>query len=93
MRTLLIVLIRAYQYGISPLLGSHCRYYPSCSHYADSAIQRFGVIKGLWLTIARLLRCHPGHPGGFDPVPEKTGHGCQQHDLPEQLKIYSEKNK
>ena len=63
-------LIKGYQYLISPLLGNHCRYMPSCSCYAHTAIERFGVLKGSWMGLKRLLRCHPFHPGGFDPVPE-----------------------
>lgn len=65
----LLALLRAYQIGISPLLGPSCRFYPSCSEYAIQAIRRHGVGRGLRLTAARLLRCHPFHPGGFDPVP------------------------
>ncbi len=69
MRTLLLTTIKAYQRWISPLLGSNCRFYPTCSHYAAEAIERYGVCKGTWLALRRLLRCHPWHPGGFDPVP------------------------
>jgi putative membrane protein insertion efficiency factor len=65
----LLALLRGYQLGISPLLGPSCRFYPSCSEYAIQAIRRHGVGRGLRLTAARLLRCHPFHPGGFDPVP------------------------
>lgn len=67
--TLLLSLLRAYRYAISPLLGNRCRFYPSCSEYASCALQEHGVLKGLWLTVRRLLRCHPLHSGGFDPVP------------------------
>ncbi|OIK12772.1 membrane protein insertion efficiency factor YidD [Bacillus sp. MUM 116] len=66
-----IGLIRFYQVGISPLKPPTCRFYPTCSHYGLEAIQRFGAIKGGLLTIKRILKCHPFHPGGFDPVPEK----------------------
>ena len=69
MQKLLTLLIRGYRYFISPLLGSHCRFYPTCSHYALDAIEHHGALKGTWLAGARLLRCHPWHPGGFDPVP------------------------
>ncbi|MCS7000657.1 MAG: membrane protein insertion efficiency factor YidD [Bacteroidota bacterium] len=69
MRTLFIAFIRAYQRWLSPLLGSHCRFYPTCSQYALEAIERHGSLKGWWLALRRLLRCHPWHPGGFDPVP------------------------
>lgn len=69
-RTLLRWLILSYQYGISPILGPHCRYEPSCSHYALGAIEKHGIVRGLWLAIKRIGRCHPWHAGGFDPVPE-----------------------
>jgi uncharacterized protein len=69
MRHLAALLIRLYQWTLSPLLGRRCRFYPSCSHYALEAIERFGVVKGGWLAVARLARCHPWHAGGFDPVP------------------------
>nr|WP_320190573.1 membrane protein insertion efficiency factor YidD [uncultured Desulfobacter sp.] len=68
-RQLLSILIRFYQIFISPLLGTHCRYEPSCSHYALEAIQKYGSIKGSILAIKRVLRCHPFRPGGYDPVP------------------------
>jgi putative membrane protein insertion efficiency factor len=70
MRHFLILLIRAYQWLLSPLLGNHCRFYPSCSHYALEAIERHGPLRGGWLAVQRILRCHPWHPGGIDPVPE-----------------------
>jgi putative membrane protein insertion efficiency factor len=69
MRPLLLALLRAYQYAIRPLLGANCRFYPSCSEYAQEAIARHGAGKGSWLTARRLARCHPYHPGGHDPVP------------------------
>jgi putative membrane protein insertion efficiency factor len=62
-------LIRAYQYTLRPLLGAHCRFAPSCSEYAREAIERYGVARGAWLAVRRILRCHPYHPGGYDPVP------------------------
>jgi putative membrane protein insertion efficiency factor len=64
-----IFLIAVYQCALSPLLGQHCRFLPTCSAYTKEAILRYGVIKGMYLGIKRLLRCHPFHPGGFDPVP------------------------
>ena len=71
MRRLLLLLIRLYQLGVSPLLGPRCRFYPSCSCYTHSAIEQHGVPRGLVLGMRRLLRCHPFSPGGYDPVPEK----------------------
>ena len=61
--------IRLYQYLISPLLGSHCRFYPSCSEYTYQALTQYGLIKGIRLGAVRILKCHPLHPGGIDPVP------------------------
>jgi putative membrane protein insertion efficiency factor len=69
MRHLAAFLIRLYQWTLSPLLGPTCRFYPSCSHYARQAILQFGVLRGGWLALKRLGRCHPWHPGGLDPVP------------------------
>ena len=66
----LVLPIRAYQRLISPLLGDRCRFYPSCSEYAAQAITEHGPIKGLYLAVRRLLRCHPWNPGGFDEVPQ-----------------------
>jgi putative membrane protein insertion efficiency factor len=69
MKTLLLLALRAYQYTIRPLLGAHCRFYPSCSEYAYEALERHGAARGAWLAARRLVRCHPYHPGGYDPVP------------------------
>ena len=69
MTRFLITLVRAYRYVLSPLLGMHCRFHPSCSAYCMEALERHGPLAGLWLTLRRLLRCHPWHSGGFDPVP------------------------
>ncbi len=69
MKQLFLVLLRFYQYAISPMLGPKCRFYPSCSEYMVEALEKHGFFRGLWLGFARILRCHPWHPGGFDPVP------------------------
>ena len=81
MKALLLLLLRGYQLGISPFLGQTCRFYPSCSNYAIEAIGTHGTLKGSLLTAKRLCKCHPWHPGGVDPVPEKSsaasdGCGC-----------------
>lgn len=68
LKGLILGLIRAYQVAISPLLGSSCRYYPTCSHYAHEAVVRYGPGRGTYMAVRRLLRCHPFHPGGYDPV-------------------------
>lgn len=70
MRPIFLTLIRIYQRWISPMLGANCRFYPSCSCYAHDAIARHGALKGSLLALLRLLRCHPWHPGGYNPVPE-----------------------
>lgn len=70
LRIIIVSLIRGYRYLLSPLLGPCCRFYPSCSEYAEMAIKRFGGWKGSYLMVRRLLRCHPFHPGGYDPVEE-----------------------
>lgn len=69
MKNLLIGLVRVYQYAISPLLGRSCRYFPTCSEFTVEAVQKHGAIKGVWLGAKRICRCHPWHPGGYDPVP------------------------
>ncbi|KMQ76960.1 membrane protein insertion efficiency factor YidD [Marinobacter subterrani] len=81
MRKLLLLPIRFYQYAISPMMASHCRHYPTCSHYAVEAISHHGALKGLFLTIRRLLRCHPWAEGGYDPVPGTTNSVCLQDGL------------
>jgi uncharacterized protein len=65
----LILFIRGYQVSISPLLPASCRYHPTCSVYAIEAVQRYGALRGGWMAMKRIGRCHPFRPGGFDPVP------------------------
>ena len=74
------LLLRGYFLAISPLLGSNCRFAPSCSEYAQQAIEIHGVLRGSWLTLKRLLRCHPWGGSGIDPVPEKFACGCEQQN-------------
>ena len=74
MQRLLLALIRFYQRGLSPVLGARCRFEPTCSQYAYEAIAVRGSARGVWLALKRLSRCRPGHPGGYDPVPERCGH-------------------
>lgn len=69
MKSVLVGLIRGYQYLFRPLLGANCRFYPSCSDYAREAVERHGALAGVWLAVKRIARCHPYHPGGYDPVP------------------------
>jgi len=75
MRTALLSLLRFYRLLLSPWMGSQCRFYPTCSHYAEQAIQSHGAILGMWLALKRLLKCHPWHPGGIDHVPARTPFG------------------
>lgn len=65
----LILVIKFYQVFISPLKPPTCRFYPTCSHYAMEAVSKYGALKGGWLAIRRISRCHPWNPGGYDPVP------------------------
>jgi putative membrane protein insertion efficiency factor len=69
MKALLLFMLRIYQYAIRPLMGANCRFFPSCSDYAREAVERHGAAKGAWLATRRIVRCHPYHPGGYDPVP------------------------
>jgi putative membrane protein insertion efficiency factor len=71
MKRVLLFLIRLYQLCLSPFFGTQCRFYPSCSAYAAEAITVHGTLRGSWLAVRRLLRCHPWHTGGVDPVPQK----------------------
>jgi uncharacterized protein len=70
MRKILIAVIQLYRWFVSPMLGSNCRFYPSCSCYAQESLQRHGAFRGTWLAARRIGRCHPWHPGGYDPVPD-----------------------
>lgn len=74
---LLIALLRSYKRFISPLLGPRCRFEPSCSQYAMTAIATHGPLRGGWLAVRRLGRCHPFHPGGYDPVPDAAPPSCR----------------
>lgn len=83
MRSVLRILIRGYQLIVSPWLGPRCRFHPSCSSYALEALEQHGALRGSWLAMRRIGRCHPFHPGGFDPVPAgpgSTAHGAPQAD-------------
>ena len=71
MRQIIVVALRLYKRGISPLLPSACRFRPTCSEYMMEAVSRYGAAKGIWLGVRRLARCHPFHAGGFDPVPQR----------------------
>lgn len=77
----MLKMIRFYQVAISPLLGGGCRFYPSCSHYTYEAVETRGVIRGVWLGIRRIGRCHPFNSGGYDPVPSTDGHS-HNHEEP-----------
>ncbi|OPX55566.1 hypothetical protein SAMN02745127_01474 [Oceanospirillum multiglobuliferum] len=81
MKWLLKLLVKFYRYVISPVLPQRCIYYPTCSGYALEALETHGAIKGTWLTIKRIGRCHPFAKGGYDPVPEKcsSAQPCQHH--------------
>ncbi len=65
----MILMVRVYQYTVSPILGPRCRFTPTCSQYAIEALQKHGVLQGTYLALKRIARCHPRNPGGYDPVP------------------------
>ncbi len=69
MKFILLLLLRFYRKAISPYLGNNCRFHPTCSVYAMQAIEKYGALKGIWLAIKRIGKCHPLHPGGIDEVP------------------------
>lgn len=71
LQKLCLMSIKFYQMAISPYIGAHCRFIPTCSEYAYISICRFGALKGVYLSVRRILKCHPFHEGGYDPVPEK----------------------
>jgi uncharacterized protein len=74
MKKIVIKFIQLYQYFLSPLLGNRCRFSPSCSEYMMTAVDQFGIFKGLWMGLKRLLKCGPWSSGGYDPVPPKHNH-------------------
>jgi len=81
MKIIALLPIRFYRYAISPMMAPRCRYMPSCSAYAEEAVQLHGLAKGSWLAVRRLARCHPGYPGGYDPVPEHFSFGpCNRQE-------------
>ena len=75
-------LILSYRWCVSPLLGPSCRYYPTCSAYALEAVESHGALRGAWLGLKRILRCHPWHEGGYDPVPPPSAHRCRDPHCP-----------
>ena len=79
MKFILIQILKGYKYFISPLLGNRCRFYPSCSEYMMTAIERFGIFKGLGLGLKRIGRCHPGCEGGIDHVPDLKNKDTKQN--------------
>jgi putative membrane protein insertion efficiency factor len=78
MASILIALVRAYQWTISPWLGPRCRFDPTCSHYMITAVERFGALRGGWLGLKRILRCHPWGGTGYDPVPEASARDSRE---------------
>ncbi|MCL2265859.1 MAG: membrane protein insertion efficiency factor YidD [Treponema sp.] len=82
MKYILLLLIKFYQYAISPHFPPCCRYYPSCSAYGYEAVHKHGAVRGLFMAVKRILRCHPFHAGGFDPVPDNH-EACAEQRAPE----------
>jgi hypothetical protein len=82
MSRLLVALIGAYRRFLSPLLGQRCRFAPSCSAYAQEALTRHGAVRGGWLAVRRIARCHPFHPGGHDPVPQDSRRSATMESRP-----------
>lgn len=80
MSGLLRWLVRAYRYLLSPMLPRSCRFHPSCSQYAEEALELHGALHGSWLGARRICRCHPWHPGGYDPVPPRVTSGERAHE-------------
>jgi len=83
MKKILIWFIQLYRYCLSPFLGQHCRFYPSCSKYAQDALHQHGAMRGSWLAAKRLSRCHPWHDGGVDVVPENLSSDVKPEPTPE----------
>ena len=79
MKYLLLILIRLYRLILSPFIGQHCRFTPTCSEYAHTAIQRYGTLRGGWMAMRRLSRCHPWHEGGYNPVPEENNQPTEKN--------------
>ncbi len=82
MKWLLKQLVRFYRYFISPLTPPSCRFQPTCSEYALEALEKHGALKGSWLSIKRISKCHQWHPGGYDPVPPQKNQQCCEHSQP-----------
>lgn len=80
MKRVLIAIVRGYARYISPFMAPHCRFHPTCSAYAEGALREHGVARGGWLALRRIVRCHPFHPGGYDPVPHGPGADPSGHD-------------
>ena len=91
MKSLLLILLRAYKLGISPLLGQHCRFYPSCSDYAQQAIATHGALRGSLLAGKRLCKCHPWHPGGVDLVPSHSPSSEHRAEQPAHVHFHEQK--